>query len=448
VEEIKKEGGKVSEENNQRIIKPKIKKKISEEINEEKRRLVKIIKDNEQVIIQTGKQYEIKKKSIELDLVKLEKLIRKVCQQISEDPEEYLEACINYVNEATDRHVRKKVEEIKKEGGKVSEENNQRSNNKDKEHLSGFQPEKVDEEHDQRKKELSQINGKPIHDLDVNEFADNWLKKQRDSVKRIRNPKKRKNLSEKIDEEKITLVKIIKDNEEMMIQRGKRSEIKKKSISDNMLRLEKLIIYVCQELREDPECYLDTFSKYIEIVSKKALDGMTKKVQEIKMKMKVEEMDTLETEKEKTVPDELVSLQQMENSLDGMTKTVQELKITMNKSKTEKEIKELIEFTSQQEKELEGLRKKIQKMKLEEMDRSEISKEKSEVDDFVEAEKREKNLKKRKKKCNRPECGNKGRHRCSRCKTVKYCQQDCLTLHWSEHRHDCNEAVKRGEEVD
>jgi len=49
---------------------------------------------------------------------------------------------------------------------------------------------------------------------------------------------------------------------------------------------------------------------------------------------------------------------------------------------------------------------------------------------------------KKKKKCERRDCDSKSRHRCSRCKTVSYCCQDCLTLDWCHHRDVCNKAVE------
>lgn len=48
--------------------------------------------------------------------------------------------------------------------------------------------------------------------------------------------------------------------------------------------------------------------------------------------------------------------------------------------------------------------------------------------------------------CGRQECGNKGRHRCSRCRAVSYCCQDCLNISWATHQPLCDKVVKEQEQ--
>jgi len=44
--------------------------------------------------------------------------------------------------------------------------------------------------------------------------------------------------------------------------------------------------------------------------------------------------------------------------------------------------------------------------------------------------------------CARASCGNQGRHRCSRCKAVYYCNEDCLSEDWSHHKVHCDYVYK------
>merc|ERR1712241_71366 len=49
-----------------------------------------------------------------------------------------------------------------------------------------------------------------------------------------------------------------------------------------------------------------------------------------------------------------------------------------------------------------------------------------------------KKKKKLKPKCARSSCKNRGTHRCNRCKSVYYCEQDCLTEDWGHHKAFCD----------
>ena len=44
-------------------------------------------------------------------------------------------------------------------------------------------------------------------------------------------------------------------------------------------------------------------------------------------------------------------------------------------------------------------------------------------------------------KCGRAECNKRGRHRCSRCMSVSYCCQECLTDSWTQHQPVCDEMA-------
>jgi len=47
-----------------------------------------------------------------------------------------------------------------------------------------------------------------------------------------------------------------------------------------------------------------------------------------------------------------------------------------------------------------------------------------------------------KPKCVRASCLNQGQHRCTRCRAVYYCKQDCLSEDWSHHKSYCDYVYK------
>jgi hypothetical protein len=48
-------------------------------------------------------------------------------------------------------------------------------------------------------------------------------------------------------------------------------------------------------------------------------------------------------------------------------------------------------------------------------------------------------------KCHLPSCTENARHRCSACKGVRYCSQECSNHHWAEHREECRSIRERKE---
>jgi hypothetical protein len=61
-----------------------------------------------------------------------------------------------------------------------------------------------------------------------------------------------------------------------------------------------------------------------------------------------------------------------------------------------------------------------------------------------------KRSRRKKMKCYRISCLKQGKHRCSRCKQVVFCSQECSDQHWPVHKEECRmirEARKMVEEV-
>jgi len=56
-----------------------------------------------------------------------------------------------------------------------------------------------------------------------------------------------------------------------------------------------------------------------------------------------------------------------------------------------------------------------------------------------------KKKKKPAEKCHLPSCGENARHRCSGCRGVRYCSQECSNQHWAQHREECRVTRERRE---
>jgi len=80
---------------NEKRLNPKRKKKLSKQIDEEKRRLVMVLTDYEDLKTLSGKQYKQLRRKVEVDIGELKELIGTVCQQINENPKDYIQTLLH-----------------------------------------------------------------------------------------------------------------------------------------------------------------------------------------------------------------------------------------------------------------------------------------------------------------------------------------------------------------